>query len=257
LHLRCSAEPVVLVGKQVRLVFYVKAGQQFVERVRVADRNNGVRFAVKYECRWESAGGVGSIGFDETSREIDESTDAAAGCWIGRRRKFSRETKREECAERDADKRNAAGINARTCCDKGECGVECRKPLRDVDAVGDGSEVRADGVGAIEVVRCVKRDPHGVEGRREAVEPVADVATGTMHHDDRRVGRGCFGLVHVDADVTVAGAEGALHGDWMREEAGIVQSRDRTFFLWVWSSAATFMGVFRNENATAPLRWGP
>jgi hypothetical protein len=43
------------------------------------------------------------------------------------------------------------------------------------------------------------------------------------------VGRGCFWLVHVDADVTVAGAEGALHGDWMREEAGIVQSRDRAF----------------------------
>ena len=55
---------------------------------------------------------------------------------------------------------------------------------------------------------------------REAVEPEADVAAGTVHEDDGGMGVECCGLVHVDADVAAAGAEGALHGDWMRVEGG-------------------------------------
>jgi len=107
------------------------------------------------------------------------------------------------------------------------CGVECRKPLWDVDTVGDGSQIGTYGVGALEVVWCIKRNAHGGEGRGEAVKPEADVAAGAMHQDDGRMSGRCFGLVHVDADVAAACAEGALHGDWMREDTDVMQSRDR------------------------------
>jgi hypothetical protein len=37
------------------------------------------------------------------------------------------------------------------------------------------------------------------------------------------VGRGCWGLVHVDADVAAAGGEGALHRYWMRQELRVAR----------------------------------
>jgi len=67
----------------MRFVSDVEAGEKFIEPARVADWNNVVRFAVNDECRWEGAGCLGGIGLDEAAGEIDESTYAAAGCWIG------------------------------------------------------------------------------------------------------------------------------------------------------------------------------
>ncbi len=120
---------------------------------------------------------------------------------------------REERTERDAYQGNALGVDERVSRDMLHGGFEGIEPERDVDAIADGGEVRANGAGAIEVVRREEENAGFGEGGLETAEPEADVAARAVEQDESRALAGGAGwrAEEFEAYLLAAGEKALLH----------------------------------------------
>ena len=213
-------EEMPLFRVDVGLVCDFEFGEAGVQFFGVADGDIGVDAAVKDDSGRESEGGAGSVGFGETAREFDDGADV--GCRVGRERE------REEGAEREAEQRNAVGVDVGASADVGEAIGDGGEPCRKVIAIDDVVVLGVNGVRAVEVVDDVEGDVAACYKRRDAIGPEGGVAAGAVEQEDGGVRTGSAGLMLVDADEFVAGEE-VGHWDWMQAtwvslgEAGVTK----------------------------------
>ena len=205
-ELRGAGEPMAFAGEEELLVGDAEGGEPGLEGVGEGNGDDGVGFAVNDERGWEAGRGLGFIGRNEASGDVDDGADAGVG--------LGAEGEREEGAERDADEGDAAWGDGGLGADVGDRVADGGEPEWDVDAVGEHGGRGSVGSGAIKVVDSVDEDAEPGEHGRDAVEPEADAASGAMQEDDGGVRAGRGGLGEVQADGLAAADEG-FHGDSM------------------------------------------
>jgi hypothetical protein len=97
----------------------------------MSHRDDGIGLAVQNERVWIRRRGLVVVGRNEAAGDVDNRSQLR-GCGVGCGRK------REEGPERDADQRNAVGIDARMLGDVLDGLADGFEPQRDVHAVGEG-----------------------------------------------------------------------------------------------------------------------
>ncbi len=198
-----GGEPVAFVGENLGAVGHVEVGEALVDFVGIGGGNDGVGGAVEDESGGEVGGGLGGVGFNEASRDVDEGAEACSLGGIGCGGELGGKSQGEESAQGDAGEDDLLGVNAGAGGGEADGFVGDAQPGSGVDAILDGGKVRVGGVCAVEVVRGVKGDVCLVKVGGKARRPEIEIPAGAVQEDDGWIGftvRRGFGFLGEEAD---------------------------------------------------------
>ena len=217
-RLGCGSEVVPFVRQHVRLVGDVETLEEGLQVFRMVKADDRICLAVEDQSRGKGRGGALRIRTDQAAGDFH---DAARDNGM-RRGGLGSQSQRKEGAQRYAYERDAVRIDRWAAAKMCERVADSVDPERDVDTVGQGRQVGADGAGAVEVMDGIDGDAEAGDKRGDSIEPEVRVAPGTMEKKDGRVGSGGKGFDCIEADGAASAQEGSLHGDGMQERRGMI-----------------------------------